>query len=369
MNLALIYDRINKWGGAERLLTSLHQLWPQAPVYTGVYNPVTTPWANSWDIRPSFINHLPGAKTNHEWYFWTMPFGFETLDLQGFDTILSVSADFTKGVLTKPEQLHVSYILSPTRYLWLTPNEYKSWSRGLGRVLLPPVLSDLRRWDYLAAQRPDVLLTISEHVRRQIQKYYHRDATVIYPPVDTEFFKPKIENWNLKIENYFLIVSRLVPHKNISLAVKAFNQLKLPLKIIGIGRQKAALKRLAGPNIEFLGQLTDRQVLEYYQQCQALIFPGEESFGLTMVEAQACGKPVIALNRGGAQEIIINGQTGILFNEQTAKSLSQAIKSLRGSHFNWQKCRQNSQRFSVINFNQHMTKTIKVLWEKHQTNL
>ena len=369
MNLALVYDRINKWGGAERLLASLHQLWPQAPVYTGVYNPKTTLWAKTWDIRPSFINHLPGAKTNHEPYFWLMPLGLETLDLKSFNTVLSVSADFTKGVLSRPQQLHVSYVLSPTRYLWLNLNEYKSWSRGLGRLLLPPVLSYLRHWDYLAAQRPDVLFTISHHVRHQIQKYYHRDATVIYPPVDTDFFKPAASGYALDPSSYFLIVSRLVPHKHIKLAIEAFNQLKLPLKIIGTGRAAAQLKRLAKPNIKFLGQLTDLQVLEYYQSCQALIFPGCESFGLTMIEAQACGKPVIALNQGAAKEIIINGKTGILFHQSTISDLVAAVKSFAPAQFSWQDCRLQAEKFSLPKFNQQFKTKMANLWNQHLKTL
>lgn len=353
MKLALVYDRVNKWGGAERLLTHLHALWPQAPVYTGVYHPQKASWAKSWDIRPSFVNRLPWAAAHHEWYFWLMPLAFETFDFSGSDVVLSVCSDFTKSVITRPEQLHLSYILSPTRYLWLVPNEYKQWHN---LFFMPVILNKLRHWDYLAAQRPDQIITISQTVRRQIQKYYHRDAIVVYPPVDTDFFKPATRHAP-HATSYFLIVSRLVPHKNLELAITTFNQLRLPLKIVGTGRQEKALRRLAGPNVEFIGKLTDRQLLSYYQNCRSLIFPGKESFGLTMVEAQACGQPVIALNRGGAQEIIINGQTGILFNESTVNSLSKAIRIFQDSHFNWQKCRNNSHRFSLSRFNRQM-KTI-----------
>ncbi|MBI4034900.1 MAG: glycosyltransferase [Candidatus Chisholmbacteria bacterium] len=368
MNLALVYDRINKWGGAERLLTVLHQMWPDAPVYTGVYNPSTAPWAKSWDIRPSFLNHLPGASIHHEWYFWLTPLAFETLDLSSYDVVLSICSESTKAVLTRPEQLHLSYIFSPTRYLWITPQEYHQWSRGVTKPLLPPILSQLRHWDYLAARRPDHLITISQHVRRQIQKYYHRYAQVIYPPVDTDFFKPATSH-EPRATSYFLIVSRLVPHKNIDLVIKAFNELQLPLKIIGTGRLENRLKKQASPNIEFLGQLTDTELLGYYQNCSALIFPGEESFGLTMVEAQACGKPVIALGRGGAAEIVINGQTGILFNQPRVSSLIQAVKQFKVEHFNWPACRQNARRFSLDKFKSHINLTVTKSWTNHQANL
>ncbi|OGY17629.1 MAG: hypothetical protein A2784_03990 [Candidatus Chisholmbacteria bacterium RIFCSPHIGHO2_01_FULL_48_12] len=350
MKLALVYDRINKWGGAERLLTHLHHLWPQAPVYTGVYHPKRTPWARGWDIRPSFVNRLPFASANHEWYFWLMPLAFETFNFDGFNTVFSICADFTKGIITNPKQTHISYILSPTRYLWLAPQEYRHWAKF---PLMPIVLNKLRLWDYLAAQRPDVLLTISQTVRRQIHKYYHRDATVIYPPTDTDFFKPKTENWQLTTDNYFLIVSRLVPHKNIKLAITAFNQLQLPLKIVGTGRHGQRLRRLAGPTVEFIGELTDSQLLGYYQSCRGLIFPGEESFGLTMVEAQACGKPIIALNRGGAAEII-NHETGILFDSPTISNLVTAVKNFPKASFSWQACRHNAHRFSLDKFNRAM---------------
>jgi glycosyltransferase involved in cell wall biosynthesis len=349
MKLALVYDRINKWGGAERLLTHLHHLWPQAPVYTGVYHSKRAPWARGWDIRPSFVNRLPLAPANHEWYFWLMPLGLETLDLSRFDTVLSVCSDFTKGVITRPQQQHISYILSPTRYLWLAPQEYRRWANF---PLMPVILNKLRLWDYIAAQRPDKLVTISEPVRRQIHKYYHRDATVIYPPTDTDFFKPA-ENWKLTTDNYFLIVSRLVPHKNIKLAITAFNQLRLPLKIVGTGRHEQSLRRLAGPTVEFSGELTDSQLLGYYQHCRGLIFPGEESFGLAMVEAQACGKPVIALKRGGATEII-NHETGILFDSPTISQLVTAVSSFPKAGFSWQACRHNARRFSLDKFNRAM---------------
>ena len=353
MKLALVYDRINKWGGAERLLTHLHALWPKAPVYTGVYHPSTTPWAKDWDIRPSFVNCLPFASANHEWYFWLMPLAFETFNFDGFDTIFSICSDFTKGVITNPRQKHISYILSPTRYLWLAPNEYKQWHN---LFFMPVILNKLRYWDYLAAQRPDEVITISEHVRRQIQKYYHRDATVIYPPTDTDFFKPKVYPERSRGASYFLIVSRLVPHKNLELAITAFNQLRLPLKIVGTGRHEQRLRRLAGPTIEFIGKLTDRQLLGYYQDCRGLIFPGEESFGLTMVEAQACGKPVIALSRGGATEII-NYETGILFDSPTISSLVTAVANFPKHRLSWQACRHNAQRFSLDKFNRAMKQT------------
>ncbi len=350
MKLALVYDRINKWGGAERLLTHLHDLWPKAPVYTGVYHPSIVPWAKNWDIRPSFINRLPLASANHEWYFWLMPLAFETFNFDGYDTVLSVCSDFTKGVITKPNQKHISYIFSPTRYLWLAPQEYRHWTKF---PFMPMILSQLRYWDYLAAQRPDEVITISQHVRRLIQKYYHRDAKVVYPPVDTNFFKPLDAKRYQLDAGYFLIVSRLVPHKNLKLAISAFNQLRLPLKIVGTGRHEQRLRRLAGPTIEFIGRLTDRQLLGYYQNCRGLIFPGEESFGLTMVEAQACGKPVIALNRGGATEII-NHETGILFDSPTISSLVTAITDFPEIGFNWQACRHNAIRFSLDKFNRAM---------------
>ena len=366
MKLALVYDRVNKWGGAERVLECLHQIWSDAPLYTAIYHPHTAPWAKDFDVRPSFVNQLPWASTNHEWYFWLMPLAFETLDLSAYEIVLSVCSDFTKGVITKPNQLHLSYIFSPTRYLWLKPQEYRHWSRGLLKPLLPPVLSHLRRWDYLAAQRPDQILTISQTVKNQIKKYYHRDSEVIYPPVNTDFFKPINTDQQPNPDDYYLIVSRLVPHKNLQLAIKVFNQLKLPLKIVGTGRQEPSLRQLAGPNIEFLGKLTDLELLSYYQNCRALIFPGEESFGLTLVEAQAVGKPVIAWRQGGATEIIIDHTTGLFFNQPTVKDFQSAVNQFTKLHFNWRSCRQNALKFSQDKFNHHMKQTVETAFTKHQ---
>lgn len=357
MRLAFVYDRINKIGGAERVLTALHEIWPEAPFFTAVYNPNTTPYAKNWDVRSSFLQHLPFAKTHHEWFVWATPFAFESFNFNEFDVVISVTSAEAKGIITKPETLHVCYCLTPTRYLWSHAHEY-------GHQLL---LSKLRAWDYIAAQRPDQYLAISKTVQSRIKKYYHRDSEIIYPGINTDFFKPLSANhYSLATSHYFLVVSRLVPYKHIDIAIQACNALQLSLKIIGTGSHLPHLKKLAGPTIEFLGQLTDQQVLGYYQECAAVIFPGEEDLGLTLLEAQSCGKPVIAYKGGGASEIIQSGTTGLFFDTLSPSALSKALKLYEHKSFDSSTIRQHALAWNIGKYKQQFKARIEELWQKHQ---
>lgn len=321
MKVALVYDRVNKWGGAEQVLLALQQIYPQAPLFTAVYNPQTAPWAKNWDVRPSWLDRLPGAKAHHELYPWLTPLAFEGFDFSGYDLVISVTSAEAKAVITRPETKHICYCLTPTRYLWSHREEYLN-EPGLGRWL-KPWQKRLRENDLVYSQRPDEYIAISKTVQRRIKKYYGREAKVIYPPVDTGKF-PSVTG--SQSGDYFLIVSRLVAYKRVDLAVKAFNRLRLPLVIVGTGREAKRLKSLVGPTIKFAGWVSDEALIAYYQNCRALIMPQEEDFGMAAVEAQAAGRPVIAFGRGGATETVISGQTGILFARATVDSLCQAVK-------------------------------------------
>lgn len=350
MKVALVYDRVNKWGGAERVLLALHEMFPKAPLYTSVYNPLTAPWAKVFPkIIPSFLQNFPLA-TRHELYAALMPLAFESFSFDEYDLVISVTSEAAKGIITKPKTLHICYCLTPTRYLW---SGYEDYFRDKAfRLLSKPVISYLRAWDKVAAQRPDTYIAISKEVQERIKKYYGRESTVVYPPATLASSSGKdiTKRYTLDASGYFLVVSRLVSYKRIDIAVWAFNELRLPLEIVGVGSQEQSLKRMAGPTIEFLGNLTDNELLSYYKGCRALIFPGYEDFGLTTVEAQSFGKPVIAYGKGGALEAVIEGKTGIFFYEQTSNALTKAVKQFQNSHFSSEDCVEQARRFNKKRF-------------------
>jgi glycosyltransferase involved in cell wall biosynthesis len=361
MKIALVYDRVNKWGGAERVLLALHEIWPEAPLYTAVYNPGSAAWANVFKVIPSFLQNFPLAKTNHEFYPWVMPLAFESFNFDEFDIVLSITSEAAKGILTKPKTFHLCYCLTPTRYLWSGRENY--FSSSFLKFLSSPVASYLRKWDKIACQRPDQYLAISKTVQKRVKDYYHRDSEVIYPPVDVNKFTPKDLKFKTKEGSFFLIVSRLVAYKRIDIAVKAFNRLGRPLKIVGVGRELNRLKKIARPNIQFLGQLTDQELLGYYQECQAVVFPQQEDFGLVPIEGQACGKPVIAFRAGGALESLIEGKTSLFFYPQSSDAVVGAIKVFEKIKFDPLVCRKNALNFDQKAFKNKFKKIVEKKWE------
>jgi glycosyltransferase involved in cell wall biosynthesis len=379
MKVALVYDRVNKWGGAERVLLLLQELFPDAPLYTSVYHPSKASWAKSFTVKTSFLQYFPFAKSSHELYAPLMPLAFESFSFDEYDLVISVTSESAKGIMTKPHTKHICLCLTPTRYLWSGHDTY--FQNSFLRFLAEPIIRYLRKWDTLAAQRPDTYIAISQEVQKRIKKYYGRESKLIYPPVT---LSPKamqivrglprslsVARNDKDVGGFFLIVSRLVSAKRIDLAIEACNKLTLPLKIIGAGSDVKRLKKRAGPTISFLGNLTDSEVVRYYKACSALIFPGIEDFGLTVLEAQLFGKPVIAYQSGGALETIIAGKTGEFFSPQTAEALintlSQLIKSgkisLTTSEQAYYKdaCIQQAGKFTKEIFNQEMKKYIKNL--------
>src|SRR3989344_3423151 len=356
--VALVYDRVNKWGGAERVIIALRKIFPDSVLFTSVYKEDRISWAKKIPIRTSFLQRLPFASSYHETLAAFMPIAFESFDFDKFNLVISVTSEAAKGVITKPHTKHISIILTPTRYLWSGYSDY--FSNPFFRIISWPIVSYLRFWDKIAARRPDKLIAISETVRNRIKKYYDLDSEVIYPPLMIRTARGRATPRS----DYFLIVSRLVSYKRIDLAVKAANKVRVPLKIIGTGSELGRLKKMArlrqgyggqaGPYAEFLGYVSDSDLKYYYSNCKALVFPGVEDFGLTMVEAQAFGKPIIAFRGGGAEEIIVEGQTGATFDKQTASSLADKLKSFRPSRYNEKDCRKNANRFSFEQFKQKM---------------
>lgn len=360
MKVALVYDRVNKWGGAERVLLALHKLFPDAPLYTSVYNPKKAPWADVFTIKTSFLQNLLFATSWHEGYATFMPLAFESFSFEQYDLVISVTSEAAKGILTKPKTLHICYCLTPTRYLWSGYEEY--FRNPLNRFLARPAVSYLCAWDRVAAQRPDAYIAISHEVSGRIKKYYERESEVVCPPVTIQ---PRSNRDRIQNLGYFLVVSRLVVYKRIDVVIEACNRLRLPLKIVGTGSEKGRLKSIAGPTIEFLGSLTDNELVGYYKACRALIFSGFEDFGLSIAEAQSFGKPVIALRRGGALEIIREGKTGIFFYPQTINALMKALQSFDEKKFSPDLCIENAQKFSLERFKKAFMVEIEKQMEKH----
>lgn len=363
MKVALVYDRVNKWGGAERVLLALHELFPDAPLYTSVYDKKKAPWAEVFNIKTSFLQKIPFASGNHELLALFMPLAFESFSFDEYDLVISLTSEAAKGIVTKPETLHLCYLLTPTRYLWSGYDEY--FKNDLLKFVIAPLVNRLRRWDQIAAQRPDAYVAISKEVQKRIKKYYGRESELIYPSAILEDQK-QIQNSKFKIKDtgYFLIVSRLskfTQYKRIDLAIDACNELNLPLKIIGSGSWENELKAEAGRTIEFLGKVEDDELIEYYKNCKALIFPGNEDLGLVMIEAQMQGKPVIAYNAGGAMELVIHEKTGILFDEQTKNSLVKALQKFQKLKFDPMVCRKNVERFKMVQFRENFLSVVNKL--------
>ncbi|MEK7571697.1 MAG: glycosyltransferase [Patescibacteria group bacterium] len=352
MKVALVYDRVNKWGGAERVLLALHKLFPEAPLYTSVYHKKNAGWADAFAIQTSFLQKIPGVSSRHEIIPFLMPLAFEQFSFDRYDLVISVTSESAKGILTKPHTKHICYCLTPTRYLWSGYQTY--FPSRLMQLAAKPTVNALRNWDKAAAHRPDQMIAISEEVSKRIKKYYDRDAMVIYPPTDLgESYNPMKKKTKNKNGDYFLIVSRLsnfTRYKRIDLAIEACSTLKVPLKVIGSGSWKKELQAKAGSSVEFLGSVSDEQLISYYENCRALIFPGVEDFGLTIIEAQRFGKPVIAYRGGGSLETIKEGKTGIFFDKQTKKSLMEAIKAFEKIHFDSREAKRHFQKFSFESF-------------------
>ncbi len=360
MKVVLVYDRVNKWGGAERVLMALHEIWPEAPLFTSVYDRKMAFWANIFPrVIPSFLQNFPFAKNYHEVYPYLMPLAFESFNFDKFDLVISVTSEAGKGIITKPSTRHICYCLTPTRYLWSGYFHYKKSlqfgpATSLMKFFYSLLTQKLRYWDFIAAQRPDQIISISQNVAERVEKYYHRDSQVIYPPVDTEKFKPSA---NKSPGEYYLAVSRLVSYKRVDLAIQAFNKLGWKLIVIGTGRQLNYLKSLAKPNITFISQnLTDEKLVSYYQNCKGLLFTADEDLGLVPIEAQACSIPVIAYRSGGALETIIEGQTGEFFDKPTSDSLVKTLSLFARKDYNRKIVRESALRFNKERFRKSFIK-------------
>ena len=369
MKTALVHDYLAQAGGAERVAAAFHTLFPEAPLYTSVYDRAATlPSFAEMDIRTSFLQRWPfSSRRFHKLALPYYPAAFEQFNFTGYDLVLSSSSSFAKGIITPPETCHVCYCHTPSRFIW-RQQEYLSQNRSAGAAsfLVSAYVNSLRSWDVESAQRVDYFVANSYNVARRIRKFYRRDvAAVIYPPVETTKFQPV---GPAEIGDHFLVVSRLLGYKRLDLAVEACTRRGLPLRVVGIGPDLARLKRLAGPTIQFLGRLSDEQVVRELARCKALIFPGEEDFGITPVECMASGRPVIAYGAGGALETVVDGQTGLFFLEQTVDSLVQALEEMDSHCFDPAALEARASCFDTSVFEQQMLTLVAEALEEHRSN-
>ena len=340
--VAIVHDFLMQMGGAEKVVEVLHEMFPEAPIYTSAFDREAMPaHYRDWDVHTSFLQRLPLKRRTHRAALMLYPAAFESFDLSRFDIVISSSAWFAKGVITQPHTTHICYTYTPMRLAWM-PNFYMKEERHsmLLRTLMGPGINRLRAWDVQASMRVDHYVAISQIVSDRIQKFYRRDSAVIAPPVDTHRFSIAP-----KTDDYYIMVARLAPYKRLDLAVRALTQLNRPLKIVGTGRYMEQLKKIAGPKVEFLGRVSDEHLPDLLARSRAYLMPGMEDFGIAPVEANAAGRPVIALGVGGAVDSQIDGTTGVLFDEPTVESLVAAIERADTIEFDSQRIREHSQSF------------------------
>ena len=370
MRVALVHDYLVEYGGAERVLEALHEIWPQSPVFVAYFNPEGLgphkKRFKNWDIRQSWGKNLPFMPHLLSFYRIFAPLFFEGFDFSDFDVVISsTNIYFAKGIVTKPETLHICYCHTPPRFLYGYPYATRFRNYPLVKQVSDVLNHFLRIYDYLSAQRVDYFVANSKNTAARIKKFYRREATVIYPPVEIKKFPSS--KLQVPSSNYFLFVSRLDYFKRPDLAVEACNRLKVPLKVVGKGPEEERIRKMAGPTVEILGEVSDEELARLYQGCRALIYPAqEEDFGIVPLEAMAVGRPVIALRSGGVLESVIEGKTGVFFDEPTVESLIGAIKHYNNTYYCNEKrrgemeknCLKQARRFSKERFKKEIKKFV-----------
>lgn len=364
LKVAIVCDWLTSIGGAERVVLEIHKLFPGAPIYTSQYNPAKFDCFKGADIRTTWLQKLPKNNTFRKFLPVLRRFAFERLDLREYDLVISSSGAEAKAVKKlKPGAIHVCYCHSPTHYYWSRYNDYMKnpgfgWLNPLAKLGLKVLVKPMRKWDYKAAQRPDYLIGNSTHIQKMIKKYYNRESTVIHPPVDTARFQTPNSKL-LTPKNGFVITGRQVPYRRIDLVISACNQLKMSLKIIGNGPEHNNLVKMAGSTIKFFTNVSDAQMVDYFNSSEAFIFPAVEDFGIAPVEAMAAGLPVIAYKTGGALDYVVPNKTGLFFEEQTVDSLVNALKKFDSTKFKPADCVAKAQEFSQQNFIARLTQFLE----------
>jgi glycosyltransferase involved in cell wall biosynthesis len=352
MKVAIIHYWLVGMRGGEKVLEALCEMYPQADIFTHVYDPkMVSEKIRRHRIIPTFINSLPRAAQMYKNYLPLMPLALEQLDLREYDIVISSESGPAKGVIPRPDALHVCYCHTPMRYIWNMYQEYRASAGWLTRLLMPPSAHYLRMWDVAAAARVDSFVANAATVANRIKRYYGRDSVVIHPPVDTDAFSLAAPS---ELGDYYLMAGELVAYKRPDLAVRTFNDMKLNLVVIGGGEMIDEIRRIAGPTVKVLGPQPFDVLKNHYARCRALIFPGEEDFGMVPVEAMASGRPVIAFGRGGATETVSEGLSGLFFAEQTIEAITAAVKRLDTIAFDPEKIVAHARQFGRDRFIQQM---------------
>lgn len=375
MRVALVHDWLTGMRGGEKVLEVLCGLYPDADLYTLLYvKHRLSEVIERMNIKTSFIQKLPMVSKYYRYYLPLFPTAIEQFDLRGYDLVISTSHCVAKGILPMPDSLHISYCHTPMRYVWDMHFDYfKESGQRLQNLLVPFFSNYLRIWDVTSSQRVDYFVANSRHVQNRIKKFYRRESTVIYPPVDCDFFYPStVSN---RGRDYFLMVTAFAPYKKVDIAIEAFNRLGKPLLIVGGGQGMDGSKKRAKKNIEFLGWQSNEKVRDYYTGCKGFIFPGKEDFGITPVEAQACGKPVIAYGKGGVLESVVplpqEKPTGVFFDEPTAESLLKAVELFERNpdQFDHHEIRKNALRFDKRGFCEKIESFIDSRYQEFKASL
>ncbi len=368
MKIALVHDYLVQYGGAEQVLQAFREVYPDAPIYTLIHDRESVHGCfDDARVHTSFLQRLPGSRRSHRIFPLLMPGAIEQFNFSGYDVVLSDSSSFAKGALTAPETLHVSYIHTPMRYAWDDCQKYTE-DFGFPRLIrhaVPFFMNPLRLWDKASADRPDLIVANSGFVARRIRKYYGREAEVIPPPVDTKRF-----HISPRQSDSFLMVGRLIAYKRFDIAVEAFTRLGIPLKIAGRGPELKRLRKMAGPNISFLGRVPDDELARLYAECRAFVFPQEEDFGIVAMEALASGRPVIAYRGGDVEERIEEGVSGIFFDEQTPEAVMEAVGRFDGMSFDRNRIREQALPFDKEAFKRRIREYVEAaLAEKQITDI
>src|SRR5205085_9653919 len=348
MKVAIVHYWLVGMRGGEKVIEALCEMYPQADIFTHVYDPeMISDRIRRHRIIPTYINALPRATRMYKTYLPLMPLALEQLDLRGYDLIISSESGPAKGIIPPPDALHVCYCHTPMRYIWNMYHDYRNGAGRLARLMMPPLSHYLRMWDVTSAARVDSFVANSATVAKRIRRYYGANSVVIHPPVDTDSFSIADPT---ALKDYYLMAGELVSYKRPDLAVRSFNKMKLNLVVIGGGEMLDEVRSLAGPTVTVLGTQPFDVLKQHYGQCRALIFPGEEDFGMVPVEAMASGRPVVAFGRGGATETVAPGISGVFFAEHTVAAISSAVSRLAGMAIDSEKIATHARQFGREQF-------------------